>query len=71
MEHTIILWNNTKPRAGEQFLPLDCMAKARLKGMFFSQIPPACRQYDPILSYPIQYDTTLQYIRLMMLYHVV
>ena len=30
---------NTKSEAGEQFLPLDCRAKAARKGMFFSQTP--------------------------------
>ena len=25
--------------AGEQFLPLGCMAKARVKGLFVSQVP--------------------------------
>ena len=28
---------SAKSGAGEQFLPVDCMAKARVKGMFFSQ----------------------------------
>ena len=32
-------FQSTKSGAGEQFLPLDCMATGRVKGMCFSQTP--------------------------------
>ena len=32
--------------AGEQSLPLTCWAKARLKGVFFSQTPVSWPRYD-------------------------
>ena len=37
---------NAKSEAGEQSLPLDCRARARLKGMLFVQTPV---EYDACL----------------------